>query len=207
MAVAASPQKFERGQVVQRINQPEMVGTITSFRRNPQSGQWEYTVQFASGQRVVAEEALKRFETADTPWQALDRQLVSGISAFICNLTFHRLKHPPARIANSFATARTHFYPHQFKPLLKFLDNATKALLIADDVGLGKTIEAGYILRELDARGGRLDRVLVVAPARLTRKWRKELRDRFNEREFDIVKGADILRQADLIRHSRVPEQ
>jgi superfamily II DNA or RNA helicase len=90
--------------------------------------------------------------------------------------------------------------------LLKFLDNPKKRLLIADDVGLGKTIEAAYILRELDARQGRLDRVLVVCPARLGPKWKKELRDRFGE-HFDIVKGDDLLRQAQRLSQNREIEQ
>ena len=205
--MVSSTPKLRRGDIVQRINQPEMVGQILSERRNPQTEQWEYSVQFASGQRVVPEEAIRRFQPVQSPWQALEEGCVSGFEAFVCNLTYHRLKHPPARIANSFATARTQFYPHQFKPLLKFLDNPVKGILIADDVGLGKTIEAGYILRELDARHGRLDRVLIVVPARLQRKWRKEMRDRFNEHQFDLIKAKDLLYQTELIRKGRVPDQ
>jgi superfamily II DNA or RNA helicase len=93
------------------------------------------------------------------------------------------------------------FYPHQFKPLLKFLDNPRKRLLIGDDVGLGKTIEAGYILRELQAHES-VERVLVVVPARLAPKWKRELETRFQE-HFDIVKGRDIIRQTERIRSGR----
>jgi len=197
---------FNTGNVVQRVNQPEAIGTVLSARKNPQTNTFQYVVQFALGQRVVPEEGLRLFTVRHTPWEALSEQALSGIEHFICTLTYHRLKNPPARIAHSFATARTHFYPHQFKPLLKFLDNPSKRLLIADDVGLGKTIEAGYILRELDMRQGKLDRVLAVVPARLTRKWRKEMKERFGE-VFDIIKGSDILQQADLLRHDRSPDR
>src|ERR1019366_9521116 len=140
-----------------------------------------------------------------SPWDALEQSELSGKNHFIFTLTYERLKSPPARIAQSFATARTQFYPHQLKPLLKFLDNPGKSVLIADDVGLGKTIEAAYILRELDAHQA-IERVLIVVPARLRTKWEKELRQRFGE-HFTIVKGADLLQRANQIAQGREPEE
>src|SRR5208282_5877972 len=94
------------------------------------------------------------------------------------------------------------FYPHQFRPVLKFLDNPQNRILIADDVGLGKTIEAGYILRELDLRQGQLERVLAMVPARLTSKWKKEMHGRFGE-HFDVVKAPHILEQVQRLRMGR----
>src|SRR5260370_293466 len=120
---------------------------------------------------------------------------------FVFTLTYHRLRRPPTRIAYSFSTSRTQFYPHQFTPLLKFLDHPGKRLLIADDVGLGKTIEAGYILRELRARQV-VERVLVVAPARLGSKWKRELQTRFDE-PFDIVRRTDLIGLAERLRQGR----
>ena len=63
--------------------------------------------------------------------------------------------------------------------------------MIADEVGLGKTIEAGIILEELDARLKGLSRVLIVCPATLVQKWQGELRSRFSE-EFRILRSADV---------------
>src|SRR6267142_2107942 len=80
--------------------------------------------------------------------------------------------------------SRTRFYPYQFKPLIKFLDSPDHRLLICDEVGLGKTIEAGLILTELRARQT-IRRVLVVCPSNLTGKWKLELRLRFGD-EFRI---------------------
>src|SRR5260370_6409600 len=120
---------------------------------------------------------------------------------FVFTLTYHRLRRPPTRIAYSFSTSRTQFYPHQFTPLLKFLDHPGKRLLIADDVGLGKTIEAGYILRELRARQV-VERVLVVVPARLVPKWKRELQTRFDE-YFDAVRRADLLSLAERLRQAQ----
>jgi SNF2 family DNA or RNA helicase len=61
-------------------------------------------------------------------------------------------------------------------------------MILADEVGLGKTIEAGLVLKELSARG-MVDRVLVVCPASLQYQWQSELRSKFNE-DFEIVDGA-----------------
>lgn len=202
--MASQTPKFSTGSVVQRLNQPEAVGVVRTARWNSQTDEWEYSVQFGAQVRAVPEATITTFQELPTPWAALHASRFGGREQFIFALTFHRLRHPPARIAHSFATTRTIFYPHQFKPLLKFLDNPSKRLLIADDVGLGKTIEAGYILRELEAHE-EIERVLIVVPARLQPKWKRELQQRFNE-VFEIVKGQDLLRQAERIRRGREPE-
>jgi superfamily II DNA or RNA helicase len=73
----------------------------------------------------------------------------------------------------------------QLVPLLKALRMPRVSLLIADDVGLGKTIEAGLILTELLLRR-RVQRVLVLAPASLRQQWQDELWDKFSL-PFDLV--------------------
>ena len=73
----------------------------------------------------------------------------------------------------------------QLVPLLKALRMPRVALLLADDVGLGKTIEAGLILRELLTRR-RVRRVLVLCPASLRLQWRQEMQDKFSL-PFDVV--------------------
>ncbi|MCY4505961.1 MAG: SNF2-related protein, partial [Acidobacteria bacterium] len=74
---------------------------------------------------------------------------------------------------------------YQLVPLLKALRMPRVNLLIADDVGLGKTVEAGLILTELLLRR-RIQRVLVLTPASLRHQWREELWDKFSLR-FDVV--------------------
>jgi SNF2-related domain len=76
---------------------------------------------------------------------------------------------------------------YQLVPVLKALRLPRARLLIADDVGLGKTIEAGLVLLEL-ARRGRASRVLVACPAALTDQWVDEMAFRFNL-EFTKVDG------------------
>ncbi|UOY10008.1 DEAD/DEAH box helicase [Methanonatronarchaeum sp. AMET6-2] len=92
---------------------------------------------------------------------------------------------------SSMFNCRTDFKAYQFRPLLKFYNNGYKRILIADEAGLGKTIEAGYILAEEMARKG-LDRVLIVAPSNLKYKWRQELWNRFGLR-FDIIRSGKQL--------------
>ena len=74
---------------------------------------------------------------------------------------------------------------YQLLPLLKALRMPRVSLLIADDVGLGKTVEAGLILMELLLRR-RIRRVLVLTPASLRRQWREELWEKFSLR-FEVV--------------------
>jgi ATP-dependent helicase HepA len=63
-------------------------------------------------------------------------------------------------------------------------------MILADEVGLGKTVEAGLILKELRARQI-VSRVLIVVPASLQMQWQSELRSKFNE-DFEIVDGAAL---------------
>jgi SNF2 family DNA or RNA helicase len=80
----------------------------------------------------------------------------------------------------SYKASRTLFAPYQFRPALKFLSNPDHRILIADEVGLGKTIEAAIIYLELRARLN-VSRILVLCPSRLKEKWRQELLQRFDE--------------------------
>ncbi len=77
----------------------------------------------------------------------------------------------------------------QLVPLLKALRMPRVNLLIADDVGLGKTIEAGLILSELLLRR-RIQRVLILTPASLRLQWRDEMWDKFSL-PFDLVDRAE----------------
>ncbi len=74
---------------------------------------------------------------------------------------------------------------YQLVPLLRALQMPRVNLLIADDVGLGKTVEAGLILKELLLRR-RIRRVLVLAPAALRMQWREELDTKF-ALPFEVV--------------------
>jgi superfamily II DNA or RNA helicase len=84
----------------------------------------------------------------------------------------------PANMLRSALRARMDLLPYQLEPALAVVGGLGSRVLIADEVGLGKTIQAGLIVAELRARGA-ADRVLVLAPAGLREQWAGELRDRF----------------------------
>lgn len=70
--------------------------------------------------------------------------------------------------------------PHQLKALNKAISKTQVRYLLADEVGLGKTIEAGLVMRELKLRG-LVRRILVVAPKGLATQWVSEMQVHFNE--------------------------
>ena len=70
--------------------------------------------------------------------------------------------------------------PHQIKALKKLLSRPRVRSLLADEVGLGKTIEAGLAIKELKMRG-RVKRILVIAPKGLIPQWIVEMQERFGE--------------------------
>lgn len=71
---------------------------------------------------------------------------------FRARLTASRLAHPQVDNLYALNAARIQYIPFQLKPLLRFLRADQPRLLIADEVGVGKTIEAGLILKELQMR-------------------------------------------------------
>jgi SNF2 family DNA or RNA helicase len=81
----------------------------------------------------------------------------------------------------SLSTTKITVYPHQVEAVYRMLDSFWPRYLLADDAGLGKTIMAGMLIKELELRK-RIGRVLIVVPAALTYQWRRELSDRFDER-------------------------
>lgn len=90
--------------------------------------------------------------------------------------------------------------PHQIRALSRAIANDRVRYLLADEVGLGKTIEAGLIMRELKLRG-LVKRTLVIAPKGLVSQWVSEMRTHFNE-QFQLVLPEDI---KTLSRISAVP--
>ena len=80
--------------------------------------------------------------------------------------------------------------PHQLYALNRAMSRDRIRYLLADEVGLGKTIEAGLILRELKLRG-MAKRILVVAPKGLVRQWQAEMQLHFGER-FQFIEPAGL---------------
>ncbi|MBA3528568.1 MAG: DEAD/DEAH box helicase family protein, partial [Propionibacteriaceae bacterium] len=119
-----------------------------------------------------------------------DGDVYSDADTFRARLTASRLAHPQTDNLYALYAARIKQIPFQYKPLLRLLRADRPRLLIADEVGVGKTIEAGLILKELQARQ-RLDNVIIICPKALVTKWRAEMR-RFDE-DFHIL-NSEMLR-------------
>ncbi|MBI4523251.1 MAG: DEAD/DEAH box helicase [Deltaproteobacteria bacterium] len=97
--------------------------------------------------------------------------------------TAYRVKQIAIDLAHSnsggeLSASRVNLLPHQILLVHDMVAMAERRSLIADEVGLGKTIETGMLLRELNARG-EAERVLIVTPAGLVKNWQNELRDCF----------------------------
>lgn len=91
----------------------------------------------------------------------------------------------------SLNSAKIDFIPYQFRPVLKIIKSDSPRILIADGVGVGKTIEAGLVLKELEARFD-IKSVMVICPRPLIteKKWQNELR-RFGEK-FAHIDGKQL---------------
>src|SRR3954463_7230800 len=76
-------------------------------------------------------------------------------------------------------------HPYQLEPVIRALSMPRVSLLLADGVGLGKTIQSGLVLEELLLRR-RIRRILVLCPAMLQRQWKYELRRKFNL-DFEVI--------------------
>lgn len=76
-------------------------------------------------------------------------------------------------------SSRIQLVDYQFKVVRRVLQDPVQRYLLADEVGLGKTIEAGILIRQYLLDEARTPRVLVIAPASLVAQWRQELRERF----------------------------
>ena len=87
--------------------------------------------------------------------------------------------HAPHDSLQTAASARIDLLAYQLEPALAVLRGQASRLLLADEVGLGKTIQAGLVLKELLVRG-HADRTLILTPAGLRDQWARELSSRFD---------------------------
>ena len=112
------------------------------------------------------------------PFERVRQNIFGHYTEYLKDNTSFKIKSSNNSTISSLKASKTLFRPYQFKPLLKFLNSDNKRILIADEVGLGKTIEAGHIMLELKARG-EFRNALVVCPMALREKWATELNEKF----------------------------
>lgn len=112
-------------------------------------------------------------------------------------LSHEAIRHADPGVSNGFAAltaGRIQPEPYQFAPARRMLALPRPCILIADDVGLGKTVEAGICLLELIARG-RGKRILLIVPPGLISQWQEEMLDKFGLR-FEALENASALERA-----------
>lgn len=182
MPVAKTPIKTEivPGTMVVLVSNEQEEGAVIAVDGD------KYTVYINNQIKSFYREQLKLKPLREESKQvSLERMRVA--------LTAHQINNPSAHNLYSLNAARIDFVPYQFRPALKMIKNDQPRILIADDVGVGKTIEAGLILKEMEARSG-IKSVLIICPKPLVveHKWKEEMK-RFDE-EFEEVDGAFLTR-------------
>lgn len=143
----------------------EPTGYITVFFRN--SGEQQVPADSLRPvadrfDQIVQSMAPASIERLERLWQAVEAEEI-----------------PLMESAAILTSAKVDLLPHQVVLVHRVTNARPKRFLIADEVGLGKTIEAALILRELASRG-ELQRAIMIVPAGLVENWRRELNDVFN---------------------------
>ena len=167
--------KFNIGDVVQSVSSNEIGTIVMVYPKKP--GKQLYEVIFENGQRKPALEAnLIPIVNQDDPFDCCAKGIYGSNADFACINTSYKIRNTNNNTISSLKASKTIFKAYQFKPLLKFLNSRNHRILIADEVGLGKTIEAGHIMLELHSRR-ELKNALIVCPKSLQEKWQAELKD------------------------------
>ena len=136
---------------------------------------------------------LTPFDTAEPVHRAVRARAVSRSRwRRACRALLAANAPPGALRAGCFAAID--LLPHQLEPALAAVHGLGSRFLLADDVGLGKTIQAGLVLSELRAREA-VDRALILTPAGLREQWMDELARRFTL-DAAIVDARDVRRRS-----------
>lgn len=173
-APAAAPQKYAIGQLLCLRSNPSAVFPVIEVLQSS-GGETRYRV-FEAGSRQVYYES--QLQPLDEPGGGRRSLTAHELSALLSAL---QLSSPSASSLYSLNSGRVRFVPYQYRPVFKLISADRPRLLVADEVGVGKTIEAGLILKELQARSD-IKSVLIICPKALVaeRKWELEMK-RFDE--------------------------
>ena len=165
--------EFQPGQIVHLKTNPSIRGAIVSIIPGDPENRY----------KVFIDDETKTFYRSQIQIETKrDCEFIRfSAQQFHAHLTTLQIRHPGLSTLYSLNAARIDFVPYQFKPVIKFIRSDRPRMLIADSVGVGKTIEAGLILRELQARRD-IRSVLIICPRSLIveRKWQLEMK-RFEE--------------------------
>lgn len=183
---------MQPGDKVRLIANPGRVGILGNETDGPLHRLRVLVIFLDGDEQFHLRSSLEKVERgSDGPFAMVSAGRYGRVADLRGAITYYRLSGKLANLIYSLNTTNTQFLPYQFKPVLNFLDSPSNGILIADEVGLGKTIEAGLIWTELRARV-EAKRLLVVCPAMLREKWQFELSDRFGV-DAEIVDAKTLL--------------
>ena len=158
-----------------RVSHPEL-GTGIFIKPEPTGYARVFFQNF--GERQVALSALTATLTWDEEVVSLIRPATpEGLEQLWLSLEAEQL--PLLKNAAILTAAKVDLLPHQIVLTHRIANSSPRRFLVADSVGLGKTIETALVLRELASRG-ELTRALMVVPAGLVNNWRRELNETFH---------------------------
>lgn len=183
--------KYQVGDKVRLKRNLDKIGEIQKMEAKLEDD-YLYGVAFGNEYEYIAGELLMPYVKRNNVEDDLLANNFGQFHDFQKAMTFLKLDNSESIQNNVYAmnTSKTIFYEYQYKPLIKFINSFRRRILICDEVGLGKTIEAGLIMKELDARG-ELNSVLIVPPANLRVKWMSEMSERFGE-SFNILHAGEF---------------
>ena len=182
---------FAAGDRVRFKDDPSVIGVVTGERDFERAGRRFIEIELPSGRTACPVNQLEAVIAAPDALADLKSGKLSAPADLRRALTHLRMTGRLADMIYSMGATNTEFHAYQFKPVLKLLNSPSRGLLIADEVGLGKTIEAGLIWTELVARFDSR-RLLVICPKALVQKWRDELRNKFNV-NAPVCNAAELL--------------
>lgn len=180
--------QFKIGDQVVKVD-TDAHGTVIKVMQG--RGRVIYSVMFESGMTNVLEPDLRADFNISDPFARCKSGVFGSYSDYAKKNTTFKIKNSNNSTISSLKASKTVFKAYQFKPLMKFLNSPTRRLLVADEVGLGKTIEAGHIMLELKARK-ELRNAIIVCPMSLQEKWQSELYEKFGL-TFKIVENSKDL--------------
>jgi len=174
--------KYDAGAMVSpndrvRVPSHPELGIGEVLRVAEQAGFYQADVVFDTpGGRKLEAFPVELLEKTSDLWQRLMEGTFDDPIAYRVKQVAIDLAH--SNSGGELSASRVNLLPHQILLVHDLVAMMDRRMLIADEVGLGKTIETGMLLRELNARS-EADRVLIVTPAGLVKNWQNELRDCF----------------------------
>ena len=206
--------QWEDGRPLQG-NCPIAPGDFVRIIGRDRIGTVQRTVRTSSGYRVdvsvdgqvehASVESLQKIEGDPRAQEFWISETPATAREIAMTLTWTKIRESLSNTLYSYNASKTIFRAYQFIPALKILNSPTGRLLIADEVGLGKTIEAGLVWSELDQRLPMQRTLVVSVPSSLTLKWRAEMSRRF-ARELEIIKPARLTQLANDLLAGHDPE-